>query len=195
MNFCRHSVTLPPGLAASHGVLSAAALALTTDAQEAAARLLADGRARAAALVEEELARCRRDIAAAQHKALEQSAAMLAGMERLPRDFLAQAEATVIGLAQALFQRLVGTLAPGEQAAALLRQLVEAAPLRLPEPVLRLHPDDAAGLAPRLVPPGWAVQPDPAQAPRCWRLESSHGEWQFDFDAAVLALAQALDDK
>ena len=194
MEFCQHSIAPPSGLLPSHGVLSAPALALTSDAGQAAARLLADGRARAAALVEEELARSRHDIAAARHKALEQSSAMLAAMERLPRDFLAQAEPTVIQLAQALFQRLVGTLAPAEQAAALLRQLVEAAPLRLPEPVLRLHPQDAAQLAPRLLPPGWALQPDPAQAPRCWRLESRHGEWQFDFDAAVLELVRSLEE-
>lgn len=192
MDFCRTRIDAPPGLVATHGILSSAALALSEDARVAAGRLLDQAREQAAALVEDELARCRSEIAARQQEALGQLQAMLAEQERLPREFVARTGPLVIELAQALFLRLAGELAPPERAPVLLRQLQGEAPPRLADPELRVHPDDAQALAPRLLPPGWRVRPDAALARGCYRLESSAGEWLVDFDAATLALADAL---
>jgi len=192
MAFCTTRIDAPAGLVATHGILSCATLALSADAREAAQRLLAQAERQAAALVEAELDRCRIDIGARQREALDQAGAMLAALDSLPRAFVARTEPLVIELAQALFMRLTGELAPHERAQALLRQLQAEAPPRLPEPVLRVHPDDAPAIAPRLVPNGWSVRPDPALVPGRYRLESSGGEWQVDFDAAVLALSDAV---
>lgn len=195
MDFCRARIEMPPGLAANHGVLSAPALALTTDARLAAERLVTAARAQAAALVGDELLRCRADIDARQQEALCQAQAMLAGLERLPREFLARTEPVVIELAQALFMRLVGKLAPAERARALLHQLQAETPLRLPEPVLYAHPDDPvldATHAPEL-PSGWRARADAALPPGRYRLASAAGEWQVDFDAAALALVRSLE--
>lgn len=193
MDFCSTRIDMPPGLVASHGILSSAALALSEDAQVAAGRLLAEAQTRAGALVEDELARCREDIGARQRQALGQLQAMLAAQERLPREFLARTGPVVIELAQALFLRLVGELAPHERAQVLLRQLQTEAPARLADPELRVHPEDALSIAPRLLPAGWRVRPDPNLARGCYRLESGAGEWQVDFDAATLALSDALE--
>lgn len=196
MDFCRTNIEMPRGLVATHGVLSAESLALTADARLAGERLLAAARAQAAALVDEELQRCRADIDARQQAALRQAQAMLAELERLPREFLARSEPIVIELAQALFMRLAGELAPAERARALLRQLQMETPLRLPEPVLHAHPSDPvldAGEAPA-APSGWSVRADPALAPGRYRLESAAGEWRVDFDAAALALVQSLEE-
>lgn len=197
MEFCRTRIAMPPGLAATHGVLGGAGLALCADARLAAERLLEAARVQAAALVDEEAARCRADIALGQQQALDQARAMLDALERMPREFLERTEPIVVELAQALFMRLVGELAPAERVAALLRQLQAAAPPRLPEAVLRLHPDEAALLAPGAgtgpaLPFGWSLRPDPSLAPGRARLESAAGEWQLDFAAAALELSQAL---
>lgn len=192
MEFCRTRIDAPPGLVATHGILSGAALALSSDARVAAERLLAQAQARADALVEAELERCRADIGARQQEALGQLQTMLAAQERLPREFLARTEPLVIELARKLFLHLVGELAPHERAQVLLRQLQAEAPPRLAGPELRLHPEDAPALAPRLLPAGWTVRPDPALARGCYRLESGAGEWLVDFDAATLALSDAL---
>lgn len=193
MDFCRTHLTLPRDLASRHGVLHAATLAVSCDGREVADRLIEAARVQAAALVDAQMARCQHDIDAYQQASLRQARTMLAALERMPRDFLAQVEPVVIELAQTLFKRLVGELAPAATAAALLRQLVAAAPPRLLEPVLHMHPVDAALLAPGLVPASWTLRADSALAPRRCRLESASGEWQVDFDAAALELAQTLE--
>lgn len=190
MNFAQHTIAPADELLAVDGVFALAALRATGDATLAAARIRSDAHAaaQAAQLLEDERSRAER--AHEQAATLVQAEAMLSALGQLEQRFLDQAASLVADLAQALFLRLAGELAPAARVAAMLHQLRVHAPARLVDPVLRVHPD--AVIDPAAVPAAWRVEPDAALAPGCCRLEAASGEWCFDIDAAVLALAAGL---
>jgi hypothetical protein len=190
MNFAQHTIAPATELLAVDGVFALAALRATGDATAAAARIRSD--ARDAAQAEQLLAdeRSRAERVQSQATALAQAEAMLGALAQLEQRFLDQAADLVADLAQALFLRLAGELAPAARVAAMLYQLRVHAPARLVDPVLRVHPD--AVIDPASVPAAWRVEPDAALVPGCCRLEAASGEWCFDLDAAVLALAAGL---
>ena len=192
MNFARHTIAPAPELLPVDGVFALAALRATGDATAAAAHIRSE--ALAAAQAEHMLAceRGRAERADLQATTLAQAEAMLAALAQAERRFLDQAAPMVADLAQALFVRLAGELAPAARVAAMLHQLHLHAPPRLVDAVLRMHPDDAAAAAAGA--PAWRLEPDAALAPGCCRLEAASGEWCFDFDAAVLALGAGLRD-
>ena len=194
MNFCQQTIAAVPGLAPAAGVLSLAALRVTSDAVAAAARIRSDAQAQALHEHASAAERSRDERAALEAGTVAQAQSMLAELGQLQRRLLDQAGPIVADLAQALFVRLAGALAPADRLAAMLHQLSASAPPRLVDPVLRLHPADAAlaDTAPGPLPPAWRVEPDPALAPGRCRLEAASGEWQFDFDAAVLSLGAGL---
>jgi len=196
MNFARHTIAPAPELLPVDGVFALAALRATGDATAAAAHIRSE--ALAAAQAEHMLA-CERgqaERAVLQATTLAQAEAMLAALAQAERRFLDQAAPMVAELAQALFVRLAGELAPAARVAAMLHQLHVHAPPRLVDAVLRMHPDDAAAAAAAAAAcaPAWRLEPDAALAPGCCRLEAASGEWCFDFDAAVLALGAGLRD-
>jgi flagellar biosynthesis/type III secretory pathway protein FliH len=194
MNFALHTIAPAPELLPVNGVFALAALRATGDATVAAARIRSD--ARDAAEAEQVLAaeRSRAERAAFQAATLAQAEAMLAVLAQLEQRFLDQAAPMVADLAQALFLRLAGQLAPAERVAAMLHQLRLHAPPRLADAVLRMHPDDTAAMDVAAVAPGWRIDPDAALSPGCCRLEAASGEWCFDFDGAALALVAGLHD-
>ncbi len=193
MNFCTATIRTDPGLLADQGVLSRQALTITADAVLAAERIVEQARADADEVTWQADQAAQASVAELQSQTLAQAETMFAALEQLQQVFLERSEDMVVDLAQALFLRLAGELTPRERAALMLRQLLAAAPPRLVEPVLRLHPSEAALIEPDSLPAGWILKADPAMGLQRCRLEAVSGEWAFDFDAAVLALRQGLD--
>ena len=210
--FCVERLAANPHLRARHGVLRAAGLALTNDARQAAALLLAQARGQAASmlaqaerdgaaiaaaaqaeadrLLAEARARAARLNAAETERVLVQGAALLQGLEQANAAILERVEEMVAGLATALYERLVMETTARERIDAALRRVLLEAPPKLVDAQLRVHPDDAA-LLPAL---DWPVKPDPALAPGACRLEAANGQWCASFDAAMQAVKTAFGE-
>lgn len=197
--FCVDILVPQACLRADHGVLRDAALRVTADAGAAAeqirdgasaeaAAMLDAARSGAEAMLSAARSEARQAVQAAEQQTLERAGQLLAMLQSTHDAFLAAAEATVLDLAQGLFERLVIELAPRERIAAAYQRVQLEAPRRLVAPLLRVHPDDI-DLLPATE---WDVKADPSMARGMCRLEAASGEWCVDFDAAVSSLKAAL---
>lgn len=197
--FCVDILTPEACLRAEHGVLRDAALRVTADAGAAADQILEEARSEAQAMLQ--VARseaeatlhaarteAREAVQAAEQQTLERAGQLIQMLQTTHEAFLKSAEATVLDLAQGLFDRLVIELSPRERIAAAYQRVLLEAPPRLVSPLLRVHPDDV-DLLPATE---WDVKPDPGMTRGMCRLEAASGEWRVDFDAAVSALKAAL---
>ncbi|QGZ42145.1 flagellar biosynthesis/type III secretory pathway protein FliH [Pseudoduganella flava] len=186
--FCVARIALDPALLPEHGVLRAADLRHTADAQALAERIVADAHRERDALLAAARDEAARLAEAAQAQVLRDADALLAGLRTALERLYDGAEDIVAGLAGTLFERLVLETPPAERVAASYRRVLREAPPKLANAVLRLHPDDvvlAGGWQ-------WPVQPDPDLATGACRLEADSGQWHADFTAAAAALAQAF---
>ncbi len=175
--FCSDTIHPDPLLRADHGVLRPDALRATADAREAAALIMAQARAQAAALALE-----------SEQRLLSRAARFNGQLEASHHAFMEQAQDMVIELAQAMFSRLVGALAPQERLAALYQRLRQEVPRSLTQPVFWIHPGQLA-LMPET---DWEVRCDAALAPGACRLEAAEGEWRIDFESGLAALLSTL---
>lgn len=197
--FCVEILAPEACLRADHGVLRDAALRVTADAGAAADQIL-DGarteaqamlqaaRSEAEAMLHAARTEARQAVQAAEQQTLERARQLIQMLQTTHDAFLASAEATVLDLAQGLFDRLVIDLTPRQRIAATYQRVLQEAPRRLVSPLLRVHPDDV-DLLPATE---WDVKSDPTLARGTCRLEAASGEWCVDFDAAVIALKAAL---
>ncbi len=214
--FCVDTIAGNPHLRTPHGILRTAALTLTADARRAARLLVRDAHAEAGVLIEnahrdadailaEARAEAERIVADAQELAqqltaaehqrvIAQAAELLRSLEQTNDAILERAEDIIVGLAQTLYDRLVMNTTARERIDASFRRVLQEAPPKLVDALLRVHPEDAA-LLPEV---DWPVKADAALAPGACRLEASNGQWCANFDAAVQAVkaafAQAVED-
>lgn len=181
MEFCVETIEHAPQLRPDHGVIRDAALRVTAEATLAAAQI----RDQAVADAEELRQHARVEIDAARQaveaQTLERAAQLIKCLEDQQQIFLEQAQATVVDLALALFERLVMDQTPRKRAETLLKRLQTEAPARLNNARLWIHPDDAA-LLPAL---DWELRPDDSMVRGTCRLEASSGDWCVDFPAAI----------
>jgi flagellar biosynthesis/type III secretory pathway protein FliH len=200
-DFCTAQIKLEGGLRPAHGVLRAESFAVTTEAGKAAARMLAGARKKADTIVkaaraeagridEEALERARVATHDTEERTLRRAAQLLHALDRTNAEFLDRAQDTVLELAQALFERLIAGMTPGERVEAALRHLRQEAPRRLVHPQLRVHPDDAEFVTGV----DWEIVHDAAMPRGSCRLEAQSGEWSFDFEAAVKALSESIKE-
>jgi flagellar biosynthesis/type III secretory pathway protein FliH len=215
-NFCVDTIAGNPHLRAHHGILRAAGLPLTADARRAARLLVRDAQSKADALVENAhgmaddiLANARakaeqiladageqaqRLTADEQQRVIEQSSALLQSIQQTHDAVLERVEDMVIDLAQTLYNRVVMEATPRERIDAALRRVIQEAPPKLVDTLLRVHPDDVA-LLPEV---DWPIKADVSLVPGACRLEASNGQWCANFDAAVQAVkaafAQGIED-
>lgn len=197
--FCTAEIKPDASLRPAHGVMRSEAMAVTADARAASGRIIAQARREAAAIVEagrEQAEAARREAQEAaraltrdaERETLRRGAELLDALERANGELFKGAQATVVDLAQALFDRLVGDMTPRKRIEAALRRLRQELPRKLISPALYIHPDDAA-LLPEME---WEVCHDASMARGSCRLEANSGEWRVDFDAAVEALREAF---
>jgi flagellar biosynthesis/type III secretory pathway protein FliH len=199
--FCTTTIRPEANLRPANGILRSEALSVTDDARTAAARILAQARSEAEAILdaarseaEQIRAQAREQaqqaVVHAEKESFERSTQWLQALEQTQVEFLQRAEATVLDLAQGLFERLVLETPPRERIEAGLRRLLQEAPRRLANPVLHVHPEDAV-----LLPPTeWEVKHDASLGRGACRLEAAAGEWTFGFDAAAQALRDAFGE-
>lgn len=197
--FCVDILAPAACLRADHGVLRDAALRVTADAGVAAEQIL-DGarteaqamldaaRSEAEAMLQAARTEARQAVQTAEQQTLERATQLIRMLQTTHDTFLASAEATVLDLAQGLFDRLVIDLTPRQRIAATYQRVLLEAPRRLVSPLLRVHPDDVD----QLPATEWDVKSDPTLARGTCLLEAASGEWCVDFDAAVVALKAAL---
>jgi flagellar biosynthesis/type III secretory pathway protein FliH len=188
--FCVARLAPPAELLATDGVLRAADMGATADAHALAARIVAQAQAERAAMLAGAAEEARLALAGAQAQVLAEGTALLDGLRAATDDLCARAEDIVTGLALQLFERLVLETAPRERVAASYRRLLQEAPPKLANAVLRLHPDELAfadGWE-------WPVKADASLPEGACRLEADSGQWRADFGAAAGALSQALGE-
>jgi flagellar biosynthesis/type III secretory pathway protein FliH len=113
---------------------------------------------------------------------------LLQALQQAQDTVLERVEEIVTGLVQTLYDRVVMETTPQERIAAALRRVVQEAPPKLVDALLRVHPEDAA-LLPEL---DWPVKNDTTIARGACRLEASNGQWCANFDAAVTAVKAAF---
>jgi flagellar biosynthesis/type III secretory pathway protein FliH len=186
--FCVDSITPEANLRAEHGILRAGALAVTSDARVAANQIVQQARAEADKVMEEARAEAQRLAKGAEQDALQRADQLLRALERANETFLLRAQDTIISIAQRLFDQLVVASSPREQIEAALRRVMREAPSKLVNPLLRVHPEDAA-LIPAIE---WEIKPDASLSRGVCRLEAAGGEWCADFSASVAALNAAF---
>lgn len=188
--FCVARLVPAPDLLASDGVLRAASMGATADAQALAGRIVAAAQAERAALLATAAEEARLALAQAQAQVLAEGTALLEGLRAAAQDLSGRAEDIVTELARQLYERLVLETAPRERLAASYRRVLQEAPPRLVNAVLRLHPDElslAEGWE-------WPVKADAALPRGACRLEADSGQWRADFTAAASALSDALGE-
>ena len=186
--FCVARLTPDASLLAREGVLRAADLGYSADARALAGQILAQAHEQGEALLAEARAQAARISAAAQAAVLAEADALMHGLTGALEGVYDSAEDIVADLVRELYDRLVAETTPAERIAASYRRVLQEAPPRLANAVLRLHPDDMA-LAGDWQ---WQLRADPALARGTCRLEADGGEWQADFNAAAAALAAAF---
>jgi flagellar biosynthesis/type III secretory pathway protein FliH len=209
-SFCVDTITVNPHLRPRHGILHATGLPIANDARRAARLLTQQAQAGADAMLNEArngaddiLAQARDEAgrlladareqasklsAAERQKVAVQAAELLQVLEQANRTILDQVEDLAASLARTLFDRLVMETTPHERIAASLRRVLQEAPPKLADALLRVHPDDVA-----LLPPvDWPLKADMALARGACRLEAASGQWCAGFDVAVQDLTAAF---
>ncbi|MGW8393176.1 FliH/SctL family protein [Pseudoduganella sp. HUAS MS19] len=186
--FCVARIEADPRLLPLHGILRGAALERTADAQLLAGQIIAQGRHEAEQLLAAAREEARLAVHEAQARVLGQGMQLQQGMEAVMAAFQEQAQDMVAELAATLYERLVLETTAQERIAAACRRLLQEAPPKLLNAVLRLHPQDMP--APQGLP--WPCESDPSLEPGTCRLEADSGQWRADFTAAAAALRQAL---
>jgi flagellar biosynthesis/type III secretory pathway protein FliH len=186
--FCVDSITPEANLRAEHGILRAGALAVTSDARHASTLIVQQAQAEADKIMEEARVEAQRLAKGAEQGALQRAAHLLRALEQVNETFLLRAQDTIITIAQRLFDQLVAASTPREQIEAALRRVMREAPSKLVNPLLRVHPEDAA-LIPAIE---WEIKPDANLSRGMCRLEAAGGEWCADFSASVAALNAAF---
>lgn len=189
-DFCVASITTDTLLRTEHGVWRSDALTLTRDAHAAASQILHDARREAEQLRLRAADEARAAVRDAEHQALARAAALLQLLEQRHATLLDGAQAMVVDLALALFDRALADTTPRERLEACCRRLRQEAPRSLGQPVLYLHPDDS-DLAPP--DPVWECKTDATLPRGACRLEADGGEWRADFTAGATALRAALE--
>jgi flagellar biosynthesis/type III secretory pathway protein FliH len=187
-NLCVTRIPREPMLATGHGVLRASALNMTSDARDAASRILEQARQEAERIAASAHEQARLAVQEAEQRTLERAATLLAALEEQNRQFSLGVQNMLADMALVLFERLVGELSAQDRVAASCRLLAQEAPRQLLRPVLWLHPDDGP-LAPPLE---WEIRTDPSLRAGGCRLEAADGEWRFDFDEGMAALTAAF---
>lgn len=186
--FCIDTITCDAALRAEHGVLSDDAFAITNDARAVAAQTLQAADEQAAQLLQQAHVEAQSVAEEAERQTLLRADELLQALEQAHAAFLAEAQDTIIELAQALFARLVMETPPREQIEAAFKRVQQQAPTKLASPMLRVHPDDFD-----LVPTTeWEVKADPSLARGTCRLEAAGGEWCASFTAAAAAVQAAF---
>lgn len=188
--FCVARLAPAPDLLATDGVLRAASMKATADAHALAARIVADAEAERGAMLAAAAEETRLALATTQAQVLAQATVLLDGLRAATEDLCERAEDIVTGLATQLFERLVLETPPRERVAAGYRRLLQEAPPKLVNAVLRLHPDELAyadGWE-------WPVKGDTALPRGACRLEADSGQWRADFGVAASALLDALSE-
>jgi flagellar biosynthesis/type III secretory pathway protein FliH len=188
--FCVERLTPTPDLLASDGVLRAASMGATADAHALAARIVAEAQAERTAMLAAAAEEARLALAEAQAQVLAEGTALLDGLRTATEDLCGRAEDIVTGLALQLYERLVLETVPRERLTASYRRVLQEAPPRLVNAVLRLHPDELAFA----VGWEWPVKADAALPRGACRLEADSGQWRADFSAAASALSEALGE-
>lgn len=186
--FCVVRLAPDARLRPEHGVLSAAVLELTAQAQLLARQIVQQAEAEREALLAEARAQAQLAVRESEARVLQEGEQLLQGLRQAMQDLLGGAEDIVTGLARQLYERLVFETTPAERIAAAYRRVLEEAPPKLVNAVLRLHPADM----PLLAEVAWDCKADARLAPGTCRLEADSGEWQADFSAAVAALTLAF---
>lgn len=124
----------------------------------------------------------------AQQRVFEQAAELLALLEQASAAIVERVEGTAIELTQKLFDKLVAGVTPREKLEIALKHVLQEAPPKLVDPLLRVHPDDME-LLPEV---DWPVKGDASIARGTCRLEAASGQWCAGFEAAVDALKAAF---
>ena len=188
MNFCVAKITMDSALRADRGVVREAALAVTSNAQIGAQRILATAQAQADQIMQ--LAQQRADAIAedAQLQSIEALDSYQAAFDAQYGSFLQRAQPLVIQLALGLFDQLVLSMTERERAAALVNRLVAEAPTKLTDVMLHLHPQDAQHLPNT----EWPSKADATLAQGTAVLIASSGEWRMDLPLAVDTLKASL---
>ncbi|MFC7516072.1 FliH/SctL family protein [Herbaspirillum sp. GCM10030257] len=186
--FCLDTITQDDSLRPDHGVLRIAARAVTADARQAAQRIREAAEADAQTLLQTARVEADRLAQEAEIQTLQRADALIKTLEQTNARFLQQAEDIIIELAKGLFDRLVLEATPREKLEAALKRILQEAPPKLVNPMLRVHPDDAE-LLPKVE---WEVKVDASLMPGSCRLEAASGEWCADFGAAIAALTSAF---
>lgn len=189
-DFCVASITTDTLLRSEHGLWRSDALTLTRDARAAATRILEQARREAEQLRLRAADEARAAVRDAEHQALTRAAAQLQLLEQRHATLLDGAQAMVIDLALALFDRALADTTPRERLEACCRRLLQEAPRSPGQPVLYLHPDDSDLALPD---PAWERKTDATLARGACRLEADGGEWRADFTAGAAALRAAFE--
>lgn len=175
--FCVVKISIDPVLLPHHGVVRGDAIDRTRDGRAAAALIVHEARDAAEAA-----------ISSAQQKALKDAAELLGALEQRHQRLLDGATEMVIALAQTLFVKLTGEMAPRERMTAMYTRVLAEAPRQLTRPVLWVHPDERALISHC----EWEIRCDPAMSSGTCRLAAGEGEWRLDFQAGISALQAAL---
>lgn len=184
MSFCVDTVTVPEMLRAQHGVLRVASLQVTTDAVEAARKIIEEAHTEARNVQEQAYRDAETIVNNAELQVFERSRQLFQVLEKERDTFLERGKDVIIDLACTLFERLVMEMSQREKVAAALKRVMAEAPRRLINPVLRVHPSDVPCL-PELE---WDIKEDDTLSPGSCKLTAGNGEWYVDFDAAVTSL-------
>lgn len=186
--FCLDTVVIDAQLCADRGLLRAASLAATANARMLAQRIAAKAQTDADRLAQEARAEAQHVASRTEQDTLRRADELIRQLEQAQVRMLERAHDTIVDLACALFDRLVADSTPRERIEATLRLLLQEAPPKLVNPVLRVHPGETA-LVPEVE---WEIKPDATLPRGTCRLEASSGEWCVDFNAAVEALRLAF---
>jgi flagellar biosynthesis/type III secretory pathway protein FliH len=188
--FCVDSITPAPDLRALHGVLRGAGFRVTTDAGRVAERIEREAQEQADQLLDAARAEAARIASEAEREVFERARPLLEALEAMQGTLIERSQELVIDLTRNLFDRLVMQTTPREQIEAALRRVLQEAPPKLVEPLLKVHPEDVE-LLPAV---DWSIKPDPNLARGACRLEASDGQWCANFDGAAEALRVAFAD-
>jgi flagellar biosynthesis/type III secretory pathway protein FliH len=188
-DFCVATITAEPDLRAANGVLRAGSRRITADARVIARQVLQDAHDEAEAVLCRATEQATRATQDAEQDAITRARGLLQALEQAHATLVLRGQDIIVDVAQRLFDQLVMDTAPRERIEATLKRVLEEAPSKLVNPVLRVHPADF-DLVPSI---DWEVKADPSLTPGTCRLEAATGQWRADFSAAVAALKAAFE--
>ncbi|MCA1325651.1 FliH/SctL family protein [Herbaspirillum sp. alder98] len=190
-NFCVETLALPRTLRPRFGVISSPAFAVTDEAGQAAAHILAEARRQAEALMKKARQEADHLMRDEQRRVAEEATQLMQVLQQMQHEVLEQAQELAIELAQLTFDRLVLETTARERLEAACRRVRAEAPSKLTEAVAWVHPLDRAELdsADSMA---WAIKEDDRLPRGTCRLEAASGEWRAQFDLAAAALRAAL---